>query len=246
MADALQSPPLPGKTTRLRRARGGGAEEGSASATRYHPFLPAGLQRGPALAWLKRIHAWTGLWGAALFLLLGTSGFLLNHRNLLKIDTGAPQEVSSLDVPVPALADADALGAWAKATLGLRIDGKAPPPEPAGPKAMLGRTLPEAERWTRVFSQPDAKVTVSYLPGAPAATVKTESVGALATIKNLHKGTGLGIGWVLLLDTIAGALIAMSLTGILLWSRLHGPRLLALALAGGCIAAALATAMPFF
>lgn len=120
-------------------------------------FLPPSWQRVAVLKWLKRVHAWTGLWGAALFLLMGTSGFLLNHRNLLKIDTGKPVEVSSLDIPVPALADEDALDAWARATLGLRIDGKAPPPEPAGPKAMLGRTLPEAERWTRVFTQTDAK-----------------------------------------------------------------------------------------
>lgn len=62
----------------------------------------------------------------------------------------------------------------------------------------------------------------------------------------MHKGSGLGVAWVLLIDTIAGALIAMSITGVLLWSRLHGPRLLAAALAGGCIAAAFVTTMPFF
>jgi hypothetical protein len=37
----------------------------------------------------------------------------------------------------------------------------------------------------------------------------------------------------LLVDTLAGGLLALALTGMLLWSRLHGPRLLALGLASG-------------
>lgn len=209
-------------------------------------FLPARVQRPAVVKWLKRVHAWTGLWGALLFLLLGTSGFLLNHRSLLKIDTGAPREVSALDVAVrPGLIrDADGLAAWAKATLGVRSEGKPPPPEPAGPKLLLGRPLPKAERWTRVFALPDGKLTVSTTPGSSAVSVEREAVGALGLLKNLHKGTGLGVAWVLLIDTIAGALVAMSLTGVLLWSRLHGPRLLAAALAGGSLTWGLAAVLP--
>jgi uncharacterized protein len=63
-------------------------------------FVPARLQRTHILIWLKRVHAWTGLWGAALFLLLGVSGFLLNHRNVLKIEAGAPVELSEVALPV--------------------------------------------------------------------------------------------------------------------------------------------------
>jgi hypothetical protein len=37
----------------------------------------------------------------------------------------------------------------------------------------------------------------------------------------------------LLADMLAGGLLALTLTGMLLWSRLHGPWLLALGLAGG-------------
>ncbi len=43
-------------------------------------FVPKRWQSAGFLRWLKRIHAWTGFWGALFFLLLGTSGFLLNHR----------------------------------------------------------------------------------------------------------------------------------------------------------------------
>ena len=39
--------------------------------------------------------------------------------------------------------------------------------------------------------------------------------------------SGMGVAWILLADTVAGSLIILALSGILLWTRLHGPRLLA-------------------
>lgn len=205
-------------------------------------FVPRGWQRAKAVQWLKRVHAWTGFWGALLFLLLGTSGFLLNHRNLLKIDTGAPVAVGAVDIAVPpgTIADAEALGTWAKRRLDLPGEGRAPPASPpANTVSFAGRTVPQAEKWTRVFNLPDMRVTVEHVPGAPVVTARSEAIGLLGTLKNVHKGTGLGVAWVLFLDTIAGALVAMSLTGFLLWSRLHGTRLLA----GGIVLASLTLAL---
>ena len=46
-----------------------------------------------------------------------------------------------------------------------------------------------------------------------------------AFITRLHKGVGMGVGWVLLADTLAGGLVFLSLTGLLLWTKLHGSRL---------------------
>jgi uncharacterized protein len=211
-------------------------------------FMSRRWQRAGVLQWLKRIHAWTGFWGALLFFMMGSSGFLLNHRSILKIETPKPVEVSAMEVAVRPgqFADADALAKWAKAQLGLRVDGKAPQAKPEGDTRFRGVDLPKADVWTRTFTLPDAKITVAYVPGAPNVSVKTEAVGLLATIKNLHKGTGLSVAWVLFLDTIAGALIVMSLTGFLLWTRLHGSRLLAGAIGGGALVWALAAAVPFF
>ena len=49
-------------------------------------FAPAHSDRRQrALRWLRQAHGWIGLWGALLGLLFGISGFLLNHRNLLKL-----------------------------------------------------------------------------------------------------------------------------------------------------------------
>lgn len=215
---------------------------------RYHPFVPHRLERGPFLKWLKRVHAWTGLWGALLFLLLGTSGFLLNHRDLLKIDTSKPVAVTQADIAVlpGEVTSADQMGEWAQSRFDLPAEGRAPQGPPAKPVELMGQTVQPAEKWVRTFTMPDAKVTVEHLPGSRAVSVKREDNGTLQALKNLHKGVGLPVAWVLLLDTIAGALITMSLTGFLLWSRLHGPRLLAGAIAGGSLGWALFAAVPAF
>lgn len=220
-------------------------------------FLPRRWQRNDVLRWLKRTHAWTGFWGALLFLLLGASGFLLNHRTQLKIETGSPVEVSSMDIAVRPnqFADADALGKWAKAELGMPVDAREPrkesPPARNGAqrakqpeRTFLGKPHVEAEKWTRAFTLVDGRVTVDYVPGSASVSVKREGQGLLTTIKNMHKGTGLGIAWVLFLDTIAGALVMMSLTGFLLWTRLHGSRLLAGALIIGSLAWAALAVIP--
>jgi hypothetical protein len=43
-------------------------------------------------------------------------------------------------------------------------------------------------------------------------------------MSNLHKGVGLSVGWVLLIDTLAGSIILLSLTGVLLWTELNKKR----------------------
>lgn len=211
-------------------------------------FVPARWQRAAFLKWLKRVHAWTGLWGALIFLGLGTSGFLLNHRNLLKIDTGTPREVSRVDVAVAPgrIGDEAALDRWAKAALGVVSPGRTPPPEPGGPVTLLGRRLTPVEPLTRTYVLVDGRITLTTTPGSGVIGVRRESVGVLAILKNMHLGSGLGVAWVLLIDTIAGALVTMSVTGVLLWSRLHGRRLAAVGLVAGCLAWTIAAAAPWF
>ena len=44
-------------------------------------------------------------------------------------------------------------------------------------------------------------------------------------------GSGMGALWIFLGDSLAFGLFVLSASGLLLWSRLHGPRLLAVGLA---------------
>lgn len=196
-------------------------------------FIPHRWQRGHVVRWLKRVHAWTGFWGALLFLTLGISGVLLNHRDTLKIDTGEPVEVNAMNIAVPAgsIGSEKALGEWAKAEFGLQVEPR--PPKDGGEKgkgpskSFLGKARPEAEKWEINFNHVNGRITVEHVKGSASVAVKQTSQNLLGTLKNLHKGTGVGIAWILFIDTIGGALIAMAITGFLLWSRLHGGRLLA-------------------
>ena len=103
----------------------------------------------------------------------------------------------------------------------------------------MGRERKAAEKWVQSFNQPNGRLIVEYVPGSRSVAVREEAQSLLGTLKNLHKGSGVGLAWVLFLDSIAGALIAMSITGFLLWTRLHGTRLLA----GGIMSASIALAM---
>jgi uncharacterized protein len=135
-------------------------------------FVPVKWQRVAFVRWLRRIHAWTGFWGAVLFFVLGLSGVLLNHRSIMKLETGEAVEVSAMEIAVdPArLPDRDALGRWAAKEFDLTAEPR-PPRRKGGAeeaakggerKSFLGRERPEAEKWELAFSQANGKVTVEY------------------------------------------------------------------------------------
>jgi hypothetical protein len=221
-------------------------------------FMPGPLNRTEVVQWLKRIHAWTGFWGALAFLLIGTSGMLLNHRSVLKIDTGGAQEMMSADIAVdPALIrSVEDLGKWAQTEFGTSLEPRAPRaegggggqprPETAGRQRveLMGREVQQAEVWRQSFNGPNGVLNVEYAPGSASVKASKSEQNAWGFLKNMHKGVGMSWVWVLFIDTMAGGLIAMSLTGALLWSRLHGPRLAAVGIVVASLGLALFAAWP--
>lgn len=214
---------------------------------------PSPQRRAAFLRWLRRVHAWTGFWGAIAFLLMGASGILLNHRNYLKIDTGGAREVSSADFVVDprALATADDLGRWAQHQFHATQEAKAPRSEGRdegkGARVQFAGALHDAPKvWKREIVGPNGRIEVSYVVGGGVVHAARSLNTPLTLVKNLHKGNGLPVLWVLFIDTIAGALLAQSLTGVLLWTRLHGPRLLAAGLMAGSIVFGLVAAWNAF
>jgi uncharacterized protein len=211
-------------------------------------FVPQPLHRQQFIVWLKRVHAWTGFWGALLFLMLGVSGFLLNHRSIMKIDTGEPVRVSAMDVAVAAgsIGTAEELGEWAKREFELNSEARLPrsnegrrgDQRESQTAEFLGRERPVAEKWDVSFNHPNGRLQVTHVKGSASVSVEQSSQNLFGFIKNLHKGSGVGIGWVLFADTIAGAMVTMVLSGFLLWSNMHGRRLAA----GAIIIASAATA----
>jgi hypothetical protein len=202
-------------------------------------------RRATFVKWLRKVHGWVGLWGAVLGLLFGTTGFFLNHRGgPLRVSTGEPQ-VSTLQVPVPQRAPQTPreLGKWLKHELKLTGNPGRMQKEPAHPVAWGDRSVVQPEHWQLNFASPRENTSADYWVGNGYVTVKRSENTFLAVLTNLHKGVGLSIGWVLLIDTLAGSLILLSLTGVLLWTELNKRRTVGVVLVLGSIAAAVCMGM---
>jgi hypothetical protein len=85
------------------------------------------------------------------------------------------------------------------------------------------------------LSNPQRAYSAEYWVGNSYASVTKFDRNLFALLNRLHMASGMGAAWILLADSIAGSLIILSLTGILLWTQLHGPRLLAAGLGFGSL-----------
>jgi hypothetical protein len=83
----------------------------------------------------------------------------------------------------------------------------------------------------------------TYVPGNRSVEVEQKDASFLEALGRLHKADAGQTGWILLTDAFAGALVFMTLSGILLWSRFDGPRLLAAGLSLATLAVAVTIAL---
>lgn len=88
------------------------------------------------------------------------------------------------------------------------------------------QSLQQPSQWRVDFHNPQQSVNAEYWVGNAYVSVKRQDANVFGFITRLHKGAGMGTAWVLLADTLAGGLVFLSLTGLLLWTKLHGSRLL--------------------
>jgi hypothetical protein len=184
-------------------------------------------RRAIFLKWLRKMHGWIGLWGATLGLLFGITGILQNHRAIMKIPAAQAQETMlQLALPSPAPADAQAMSHWLQQELALDRPALRVRSEPAKPVAWGDKSLRQPARWSAIFSSPRMNMQAEYWVGNSFVSVKRTENNLFATLNNLHKGTGVGIGWILLADTLAGSIILLSLTGVVLWTMLNRRRII--------------------
>ena len=181
------------------------------------------------LKWLRRLHAWCGLWLAFLGLLFGVSGILLNHRSVMKIEA-AQMEKSQIEVALPKPpASAKALAKWLQSYAGINRGPSKISIEPAKIATLSGQTIRQPGHWRIDFHSPQRTISAEYWVGNRSVSIKRQEANFFAFITRLHKGIGMNEDWILLADTLAGGLIFMSLSGLFLLTKLHGP---ALAMAG--------------
>jgi hypothetical protein len=102
-----------------------------------------------------------------------------------------------------------------------------------------GQDVKAAEQWMVLVTGHAHFARATYLPGNRTVELERSDANFLGTLERLHKGEAGQAGWILLTDCFAGALVFMTLSGTLIWTRLAGPRLLSAALALGGLVAAL-------
>jgi len=202
--------------------------------------LTANIRR-TATVWLRQAHGWIGLWGGVLGLLFGFSGVWLNHRAVLPLQPAVERASSQLVLPDPRPADPAAMDAWLQSSLSLprpasnvRIDKARPVPwaEPSSAPAAM-----QPAHWTFNFATPKAQVQADYWVGNRLVAVRRTDAGIVATMTNLHKGVGLPVAWILLVDTLAGSMIVLSVSGLALWLLTRRRRTLGLAILATALAA---------
>ena len=204
-------------------------------------------RRATVIQWIRKTHGWFGLWGAILGLIFGTAGIWLNHRAVLKLPMTQQRINAQLALPDPAPANAQDMAVWLQGVL----EQKGPPnsmrTEPARAVAWSEKgnasPLMQPERWVFNFGGPDAVVQADYWRGNRSVGVTTTRNGFVATLANMHKGTGMPVAWILLVDTLAGSLIFLSVSGVALWMLTHRRRSVGLAIFGTSVALTLGLAI---
>lgn len=207
---------------------------------RGYLFLSRSMKRGRFLVWLRRAHAWIGLWGAVMGLLFGVSGILLNHRAEMKIPLAKHEETRQVLIPpVASLQSPEELEAWLRTEFKLPDAKSRIQKKPASPVPWGGGKIEQPENWRIMLIAPNLSITAEHWKGDPDTHIEQKEANLWQTLANFHKGSGMSNAWILLTDTLAGALLILTITGTLLWSRLHGPRLLATGLMGTVLTALL-------
>ena len=192
---------------------------------------------------VRTVHLWIGAWGAVAAVMYGLSGFMQNHRAILKIPQGEAVEVASVELTVPeeARVSPQALAAWIASTQHLQLQAQqrgggpdaprenarpAPAGSPSGGRTAEADRAPDAaregsrsSRWN--LSGGNARVTyqAQYVPGEDTLTLRTTHQSALAVLSRLHKGVGGGIPWILLSDSFALGMAALGISGLVMWAR---------------------------
>jgi hypothetical protein len=155
---------------------------------------------------VRQLHLWIGAWGAIAAILFGISGFIQNHRGIMKLPQGDTTEISSVELEVPESAreSREAMRNWLRDTQHIDVEIQ---------RARGGK------RW--MFNGGNARILtqVEYVEGASTATVHKSESSPLAILSRLHKGVGGGIPWILLSDSFSVAMVLLGISGIILWAR---------------------------
>lgn len=181
-----------------------------------HPFMPGSWQTPTFLKWLRKTHGWLGLGGAVAGILFSVTTLLMEHDDFGLNET-LDNTVEEFAVPAAALASFDDFRAYARDQVGAWGAGDAP---------NNAQNSSDPVNYTVRFNSPGDVITVRYREGDAVAVATTSHRTFIDVINRFHRAEGVPLGWRILSDAFTGALIVLSITGVMMWTRLHGARML--------------------
>jgi len=138
------------------------------------------------------------------------------------------QRTAQLALQEKTFTSPEAMAAWLKAELHFSsAQAVQVKRQPAQEVIWADRSIMQPERWTVSIHSPQRAVTAEYFVGNRVVKLDHLDATPVGTLTRLHMSVGVSAFWVLLADTIAGSLILLSLTGLLLWTQLHAVRTVA-------------------
>ncbi len=172
-------------------------------------------------------------------LFFGATGIMMNHRAILKLPLKKfEQAVIQIELAEPARSPEELARQLAEK---LDLRGRAPliRVDAAEKLQWNGQEIRQPQRWTVSFDGAQRFDRAEYWVGNRTVKVMRGEANLFATLARLHMAVGVEALWVLIADTIAGSLILLSVTGLVLWSQLRVWRLASLAAAVGAAGLAL-------
>jgi uncharacterized protein len=107
--------------------------------------------------------------------------------------------------------------------------------QPAKTVVWGGHDVPQPERWSISLARPERGLSAEYFVGNRFVKLDQIDATPIGTLMRMHTSVGVNAFWVLLSDTIAGSLILLSITGLLLWTQLHTVRTVAVMTSVGAL-----------
>jgi len=183
------------------------------------------MRRARFMATLRRLHGWLGLWGAVIGFMLGGTGILMSHRAILKLPVSKGEQSSVQFKLASPPADPQALALEVAREFG--YEGREPriKVEKSREASFNGVAVRQPERWELNFTHPQRQAKVEYIAGNGYVKIEKYDATALGTLMRLHQSTGVSAFWVLLMDSVALSLMALALTGTILWTQMRGSRI---------------------
>jgi hypothetical protein len=185
---------------------------------------------------IRQVHLWIGAWGAVAAILFGFTGFVQNHRAVLKLPQGESAEVSVIQLPVPedVRSTPALMMVWLRDLQHVSVDNIRV--QPGRPVEFNGQWIRQPARWTFTGGNARNVIQAEYSEGAESLTLRTTQQSPLAVMTRLHKGVGGGMPWTLLVDSFALAMMALGISGLLLWARGRGVRQVIFSVVGVAVA----------